>query len=342
MSPKNVFYNSVTVSLPKNVIQFMLGAVLFWLTTGTFDLFVLAAGLAGLLMAYSSVYFYNDVVDCEEDRRDSDKRGWKLVACGIMSKRSAKALGIVFLAAGLSVSLYVNVWFFAIVLALLVLNYLHSAPGIRLKKIIPATAANMTAIEGLKFSSGWFAFTSNLSEFPFWIILTFSVAYASIYIIYKFRFKGNMIRDNKLLLAPLGMLAVTSFFLSLVLYRFALPLMLLLAFSIGIIAFSMGVGKRFKLMNWFYLEFIIFPMVIAVFLLLSIPAVASANTHITNKIDQYKETVYKELPDDVAQTLKNLSEPPYDSLDEVGEAINRSINISEIGEMFEPGGRSKQ
>ena len=330
MSPRNIFYNSVTVSLPKNVIQFSLGAVLFFLTTGSLDLAVLATALAGLIIAYSSVYFYNDVVDCEEDKCDKDKKGWKLVACGIISKRMAKILGVVFLVVGLSISLSVNVWFFAIVVTLLILNFLHSAPGIRLKKIIPATAANMTAIEGLKFSSGWFAFTSNISEFPFWIILTFSIAYSSIYIIYKFRFKGSMIRENKLLLAPLALIAVTSFGLSIVLYRFALPLVLLLGFSIGIIVFSMSVGKRFKLMNWFYLEFIIFPMVIAVFLLLSIPAVAYANSQLSDKIDHYKSTVYKELPDDVAETLKNLSEPAYDSLDDVGEAINRSLNMSEL------------
>ncbi|MFH0956577.1 MAG: UbiA prenyltransferase family protein [Candidatus Aenigmatarchaeota archaeon] len=336
ISAKNLLYNSVTVSLPKNVIQFFLGFVLFFLTTGSFDPGVLSLALFGFIASYSAVYFYNDIVDCEDDRRDKDKRNWKLVASGVMSVRQAKAAGVIFLAAGLCASLYVNVWFFLIVLTLLILNLLHSVPGIRLKKIMPATAANMTAIEALKFSSGWFAFTGNLSEFPFWIILTFSVAYSGIYIIYKFKFKGSIIREKKWFLAPIAILALLSYTLSIALYKFALPLMLLLVFSMGIIAFSLSVGKKLKLMNWFYLEFIIFPTVIAVFLLLSIPAVAYANSQLTDKIGDYKETVYKELPKDVAQTIRNLSEPAYDSLDEVGKAINVSINISEL-QLFDSG-----
>ncbi len=330
MTPRNLFYNSVTVSLPKNAIQFLLGFVLYWLTFFTFDVTILAISLLGFLLSYSAVYFYNDIMDYDEDMKDKDKRHWKLVASGAISMRTAKVTAVLLTIAGLSLTLYVNFWFFLLNIALLVLNFLHSAPGVRLKRIIPATALNMTAIETIKFSTGWFAFTSNLSEFPFWIILTFSIAYASIYIIYKFRFKGSMIRKNKYVLAPLGGGALLSYALSVVLYRFALPLALLLAFSFGIIVFSLTVGKRFHLMKWFSLEFVIFPTVIAVFLLLSIPVVAHANTHLTDKIDQYKDTVYRELPEDVAETLKNLSEPAYDSLDEVGEAINESMNLSEI------------
>jgi hypothetical protein len=334
INAKSVLYNSVTVSLPKNIIQFFVGFTLFFLTGSVFDPQILALALFGFIASYSSVYFYNDIIDCEDDRKDKDKRGWKLVASGAMSKRQAKALGAILLVAGLSASLYVNVWFFLIIVMLLALNFLHSAPGIRLKKIMPAAILNMTAIEALKFSTGWFAFTDNLSSFPFFIILTFSAAYAAIYIVYKFKFKGSMIREKKWFLAPLALFVLASYTFSIAFYSYALPLMLLLVLSAGIIAFSLSVGKRFKLMNWFYLEFIIFPMVIAVFLVLSIPAVAYANNQLTHKIGDYRETVYKELPKDVAQTIRNLSEPAYDSLDEVSDAINISINISEL-EIFD-------
>jgi hypothetical protein len=334
ISAKNVLYNSVTVSLPKNIIQFFVGFTLFFLSGGLFEPATLALALFGFIASYSAVYFYNDVIDCEDDRKDKDKRDWKLVASGVVSAGQAKVLGVILLIVGLSASLYVNMWFFLIVVMLLFLNLLHSAPGMRLKKIMPAATVNMTTIEGLKFSTGWFAFTGDLSLFPFWIILTFSLAYSGIYVIYKFKFKGSMIKEKKWFLVPLAAFVLISYTFSIAFYRFALPLVLLFFLSAGILVFSLSAGKRFKLMNWFYLEFVIFPMVIAVFLVLSIPAVANANSQLTDKIGDYRETVYKELPEDVAQTIRNLSEPAYDSLDDVGEAINISINISEL-EIFD-------
>src|SRR4030042_4040910 len=100
MDLKNVLYNSVTVSLPKNIIQFFLGFVLYWLIFGAFDAAVLMIALAGFLLSYSSIYFLNDIVDFEDDRHDKDKMGWKLVAKGAMSKKTALATGRAFMRSG--------------------------------------------------------------------------------------------------------------------------------------------------------------------------------------------------------------------------------------------------
>ena len=101
---KNVLYNSVTVSLPKNIIQFFLGFVLYWLLFGAFDWLTLGIALAGFLLAYSSVYFFNDIVDYEEDKKDEDKKDWKLVASGAMTKKTALVVGLVFMVSGLLLS----------------------------------------------------------------------------------------------------------------------------------------------------------------------------------------------------------------------------------------------
>jgi hypothetical protein len=328
---KNVMYNSVTISLPKNIIQFFLGFVLYWLIFGAFDWTVLGLALAGFMLAYSSIYFFNDVVDCEEDRKDRDKKGWKLVASGAISRKSALVTGLVFMVVGILLSALVSGWFLNIMVVLLFLNFLHSSPYTKLKKRVVPTTINMTVIEFLKYSTGWFAFTGNLSRFPFWIIMTFSLVYMGIYLVYKFRFKGDVIRSRKWLLVSIALLTAVSYGFSITLYSFSLALIILLAASVVLIAFSMGIGKRFRFMNWLWVEFVILPLVIIAFLMLTIPPVGQANTDLTEHIGEYRETVYKKLPEDVAEGLKNLSEPAYESLEDVQQNVmNISTNLSAL------------
>ena len=330
MKLKNILYNSVTISLPKNIVQFLLGFVLFWLTFGSFDVFVLGVALSGFLLTYSAVYFFNDIVDYREDSLDAEKKEWKLVASGVLSKKAAMVTGIAFMVSGLLISAFVSGWFLNIMVVLLFLNLLHSSPYTKLKKRIIPTTINMTLIEFLKYSSGWFAFTGDLSRFPFWIMMTFSIVYMSIYLVYKFKFKGRVIKNNKWLLASVALFSAFSYILSIVLYNFALPLIILLAVSVILIVASLGAGKKFKFMNWLWIEFVILPIIIIAFLLLSFPLIAQANSNITATIDKYKESVYRELPGDVAEGLKNLTESPYESLGDVQDAINMTINLSEL------------
>jgi 4-hydroxybenzoate polyprenyltransferase len=325
---KSVLYNSVTVSLPKNAVQFLLGVVLFWLVFGAFDFLTASLALAAFIIGYSSVYFFNDITDCEEDRDDSEKREWKLVANGKIGKRGAGAIGFLLLVSGIALASAVNGWFLMIMVLLISLNFLHSSPYVRMKKRMAGAAVNITTIEFLKYSSGWFALTSNLTAFPFWLILTFSLIYTVVYLVYKFRFKGKEIKLNKSVIVPLGVASAFSYLVSIALYNFALPMILLLAMSIALAKFS--IGKRLKFMNWLWVEFTILPMIVIAFLLLSIPTIAQANNNITSTIDHYKEDIYQELPEGVADRLRNLSEPSYASLEEFQDAVNQSLNISSL------------
>ncbi|MCK4532078.1 MAG: hypothetical protein KAT94_04360, partial [Candidatus Aenigmarchaeota archaeon] len=87
---KRTFFNSVTISLPKNIIQFSLGVILYWFLLGIPNTYTTLLALSGFLIAYSSVYLYNDMVDHKEDRRDREKLKWKLVAGGHMGVNSAR------------------------------------------------------------------------------------------------------------------------------------------------------------------------------------------------------------------------------------------------------------
>lgn len=327
MELRNLLYNSVTVSLPKNIVQFSLGIVIFWLVFGSVDFGAAAIALVSFLLAYSSVYFFNDITDSEEDRSDTEKRGWKLVADGRLSKKAAGMIGLSLLASGFVLSSFTNGWFILLLAMLIFLNVLHSSPYIRLKKRMSAAAVNLTAIEFLKYSSGWFALTSNLAAFPIWLILTFSLIYSAIYLIYKFRFRGNAIISNKAVIIPLGAATTLCYIASIILYGYALPMILLLVMSLALAKFS--VGKRLRFMNWLLVEFAVLPMIVIAFLMLSIPAFAQVNSNITGRIDMYKENLYDELPEFTGR-LDNLYEYRYEDLEELQDAVNQTLNLSGI------------
>jgi len=319
---RSLVYNSVTVSLPKNAVQFMLGVVLFWLVTGSFSAPVVLAALSAFLLAYSSVYLFNDIADFEDDRKDGDKRVWKLVASGMLSKRGAAALGAALLLSGGWLAGMVNGWFLALIVALVFLNFLHSSPQVRLKKRKATTAVNMTAIEFLKYSSGWFALTPDLVTFPFWLIMCFSLIYTAIYMAYKLRFKGSVIREHKAILYPLGAGVVFSFVASLVLYPYALPLLFLL--GVSLLMAKASIGRKLRFMNWLWVEFAILPLILVAFLMLAVQPIAEANDNLTATICACKESIYQNLPEGIAEDLSGLEEPMYSSLDEFQEVMNLS------------------
>lgn len=179
---------------------------------------------------------------------------------------------------GLLVSFAVNMLFGLMMVALLFLNFLHSAPGIRLKKRKLPTAVNITVIEFIKYSSGWFALTSNISRFPLWLVLMFAVIYTAGYIAYKFKFDGRTIKDSKPLFAVLGALVLLLFIGSLFSYGFPLALIILLALSFVVFGAKYAFWHHEKGFNqMLLLELIILPLIVVSFLLLAVPQIGSAN-----------------------------------------------------------------
>jgi membrane protein implicated in regulation of membrane protease activity len=153
--------------------------------------------------------------------------------------------------------------------------------------------------------------------------------------VYKFRFRGSTIRDNRIIIIFLGSAAAFSYAVSLVLYEFALPMIMLLILSIALATFS--VGRRIDFMKWLWVEFAILPLVLVSFMLLSIPTFAQANENITGTIGVYEKQVYQNLPTGMAHTLDDFKEPRYSSLEDLQSAINQSLNISSIA-IFENAG----
>jgi 4-hydroxybenzoate polyprenyltransferase len=332
MKFKSLIFNSVTISLPKNIVQFSLGVIFYWILIGVPDAFLTLLSLAGFLVAYSSVYLYNDVVDRAEDKADSEKIKWKIVAGKMLTVGQAKILTIAFAVGGLFLSFMVNKWFFLVVLAMLSLNLLHSSPYTKFKKGIRKTAVNMTAIEFLKYSCGWIALTSDISKFPFWIIMTFSVVYMASYLIYKFKFKGSIIRNNKKLFFAIGGFVVFSYAVSFLQYGFPLSMTLLVVIPLSVLLFLKQIEIEFhKINNMLVIEYLLLPLLIISFVILMIPIVGQVNEKMTNTIDTYKESVVRELPPNVLNSVDNISGEleKYKTIEDIGNRIKTNIeNIS--------------
>jgi len=328
MKIKKVLFNSITISLPKNMVQFLLGIILFWFLLGIPDIFLTLASLTAFLISYSAVYVYNDIVDHEEDRKDAEKRKWKLVAGDMINLKQAKIILAIFIVAGMGLSFFISKWFFLMIAAMLFLNLLHSSPRARFKKSLRKTSVNMTAIEFLKYSCGWFALTSDISKFPFWIIMAFSLVYMASYLIYKFKFKGSIIKGNKKMFVTIGLLGAFSYVVSFLQYGFPLSMILLIVIPLSILLLMKKIDIEFhKINNMIVIEYLLLPVVIISFLVLMVPFVGQANERIADTIDSYKEIVVNEIPENIMEHVDNLTGglEKYKTIDDIQAEIETGI-----------------
>ncbi|MBN2042171.1 MAG: UbiA prenyltransferase family protein [Candidatus Aenigmarchaeota archaeon] len=328
-----ILFNSITISLPKNIIQFLLGVILFWFVIGVPDTYITLIAMAGFIITYSCVYLFNDIFDYKEDMGDKEKMKWKPIASGHLHIEHAKGLALAFAFVGMVISFFVNEWFFAIMVIMLFLNMLHSSPLTKFKKGLYKTTINMTAIEFLKYSCGWFALTTNISRFPFWLILAFSVVYTTSYIIYKFKFKGKVIKENKKLFWGLGILGVVSYLVSLIQYGFPLTLIfLVLAPLVILIIFKYMNVEVHRISNMIMIEYLLLPLVIICFVILTVPMVGNANDQIadslTNISDRITDTITENIPDTVMRPIENLSVEleRYETLEDIISEVNKTIS----------------
>ncbi|MEE9323354.1 MAG: UbiA family prenyltransferase [Candidatus Aenigmarchaeota archaeon] len=330
---KRALFNSITISLPKNIVQFSLGIILYWVIFGIPDTYITLLALCAFLISYSSVYMYNDLVDHKEDRKDREKLKWKLVAGGNISMNSAKVSALFLAVFGLAISFLVNRWFFIMVVGMLFLNFLHTSPYTRFKKSLRKTAVNMTVIEFLKFSCGWFALTTNLMRFPFWLILAFSVVYTTSYLIYKFKFTGKVIKSNKKFFIGLGFLGGLSYVVSFFQYGFPLSMILLIVIPFFILMLFKQMDIEFhRINNMIIIEYLLLPIVIVSFMVLTVPVIGQANENMASTIDDYTEDLMKEMPETITEPIDNLTDElkKYETLEDIEEGIKEGFeNITD-------------
>lgn len=325
---KKLLINSITLNIPKNIIQFLMGVVFYITFFGLPEAGITIFSLAAFLITYSAVYVYNDITDAKEDAKHCEKKSWKLVACGLITRRQGWTLYILFLVVGLSMSALVNAYFLLMMAALVGLNYLHSSPKFRFKESLRKTAVNMTVIELLKYSVGWFALTGNISNFPFWVALVLSLSYNTSYIIYKAERKKDLVRDNKRFFASMGCILLASYLISFFAYGIPLIMILMLLVPSFALAIFRYISMEYNKLNgtlsiMFTLMFAIFIS----FLIIINPPVAEANQKIAHEIDAYASTVKEKMPETLVDSMDEIREEldRYEELDEIVDELNDSI-----------------
>jgi 4-hydroxybenzoate polyprenyltransferase len=327
MKKGKLLFNSITASLPKNTIQFMFGVLLFWLIIGTFQIFVALLGLIAFTVAYSSVYMYNDIVDQKIDKKDREKLKWKLIASGDLSVKKAKYLSVALAFTGLSLSFLVNKWFFLVITALLLLNFLHTSPRTRFKRSVTKTSINMTIIEFLKYSTGWFALTSNISFFPLLLVFSVSLIYTTGYMLYKFRFKGNTIRSKKKVFWIFGILSSVSYVVSIFLYVFPFSLIFLITIAVTTFVFFRHIKfLSYRTKNMMFVGYLLLSVFIFSFLMLFNPVFAEINYKMADEIQLQTGKISNQLPGPLMNSIEDISNElkKYESLEDIETLINHN------------------
>ena len=320
MKWKLFVYNSIMVSTPKNIVQFLVGTILFTMLFGWIDIIITLVGLVGFILSYSSVYILNDLRDLEEDRRDQMKIKWKMIANGSLSVRNAVVLYFVFLISGLSVSFLVSPWFFLIMFSLLALNAVYSV--FKLKRWMPAAAVFLILMQFLKFSSGWFVLTTSLNIFPFWLIMMLSLAYTSIFVGYKKKFKREFLKEQKYLFVVLALLLIFCYGMSIISYSFPLSMVLLLLFCLSWVLISKIFRiKHYKNLTIFIFYLFMLPVIVLSFLAVAHPSVTVINNGLTEGISN----VINVLPYGLGEMINAMKDSPT-VFSDLNEIINLKIS----------------
>ncbi len=308
----------------KNSMQYAFGALFYFAFFGNLDVGMFLLGLAGFVISYNSVYYLNDIIDYESDRKDAINKKKKPLIVGIFTKKEAVVYYFVSLLIGLPLSFAVNNLFGLFVAGLLFINMLHS---IVMKRIgIKAAASGMFVMQFIKYSIGWFALTATLDKFPLFIFTAFAASYVTFYLIYKKKLifydedkEKNMrelaialterIKKDRLFFVPVS-LTVVSYVISILFYPFKLQLIFLMPILIFI---SLTAGKmRFsdhtvKLKSSGCIGVFLLFAFILFFSLLQNPVVVHINESINESMSVAQQNLAVSMPQSVKEGVDNVN-----------------------------------
>ena len=261
------------------------------LTLGNINLIPALVGLVGYVLAYHSAYFFNDLMDYDIDKKSPLKRATKPLFNGL-TKKGALTRMFLYLVTGLVISFSVNFVFGALVSVLLLLNFLHSSHKTRLKEKI-LCLPNLFVLECVKLSVAWFAVTSSLQDFPYFVVLSFGLFYLLAYAYYK---KIENIPLSQFLKQPKSILLASvlfiSYTLSIILYPYKIALLLLLV----LLPFYLIFTDRYSIpaLKLKVTDILHVFMIVAFFLgmvLLSTPVVAETNYYLEKTLEPLKQNI---------------------------------------------------
>jgi hypothetical protein len=296
-------------AFPRNILQYTLGALLFYLTNNHFSLPLFFLGLAAFLFSYAFVYTLNDLLDYKHDVKNPLKRKWKLyikapLVSGYVSKEKWLCFSVGVFLIGLILASFVNHFFLVLILILIGLNILHSAPKLEVRKRTWVLVPNMILMQLLKWSTGWFAQGVEISSLPIFFLLTISSVYAWSYKIGVLHggllhLGRRAILNEKSFFIGISTLTLGFFTLSLFLYELTLPLTLLIPIATGCVLLLKETPYQRRVIRGFVLNHILMGSLILCLLTFQlITPLQSLNHQVNQKInkilplkDAYEDTI---------------------------------------------------
>jgi len=171
----------------------------------------------------------------------------------------------------------VSGWYMMLLILLLFMNFLYSAPQVRLKNKLGYAIIIMFWLQVIKFSLGWLTFTTDITKMPVWIIITFSSAYIVSYVLYKKNLLNmkKTFKEKKKLMIPLSAITLFSFYVSLLIYPYKIPLLMLVPLVFMVLMFKKQKDKTKKSFRLLGFTTVILGVTAVLLLLLNVPFIAN-------------------------------------------------------------------
>jgi len=216
MIRKTLLFRNLVDNVTKNLGLYSVGVLLLVLQRVTFEVVPIVFGLVAFLIAYSSVYVLNDFFDVAEDAIDAEKTKRKPLARGSVERSEAVSIYLAFLVSGLLLSTSLGAQFLAVMVSLLLVNVIYSAPLIasertgflRLKHTLMGWPL-VLMMQFLKMLLPWTT-TAQLVNFPF----LFASGFSLLYIILFRGYKENQTVGESITNEPILPIVTATVFLS--------------------------------------------------------------------------------------------------------------------------------
>lgn len=338
-----ILYNKTTFT--RNIAFYLIGVIFYFLIYRNFSFFNFFIGMFGFVLAYNSIYFFNDLIDYNKDKADKFRRKIKPLITGKFSFETAVMNLVLCLIIGISLSFYISFSYGILVMFLILLCYLHTTFFKKIGTLF--SYGNMVFIQIIKFSTGWFAFTTTMINYPFFIILAISFGYTFSYHFWKnqdqflnISKKTNIVKLKESLSKKINILFLTaifgSFLASFLLYKFTLPIIVFLAISLCALGAFEFVKKRYakqdaktaKIGN--IIGFFAIVSLMLMLVLMLNPATQEINDMVCKPFEQLRENITSCMPQPMIKAFDNLNDYKIKDITEVTEpsAIQDLKNLS--------------
>ncbi|HIJ99034.1 TPA: UbiA family prenyltransferase [archaeon] len=259
--------NLFVLNSVKNLSQFAVGFGLGVATFGyTYNVVNVILAVLSLLLTYTASYFYNDIVDLSEDKKDPFKLRFKPIARGDLKVETAKILMIIFSITGIALSLIISFEFFAVIIILTTLNFVYSSPYTRFKKSVPTFAFTIFLLEFFKFTTGWLSVVSSFAAFPLIFLSTMSMLYVFFVYVYKKKLSPEQLLRDYIVFLVVGT-GIILYAISVLIYPYKFQLIISPSLFLLILVPWFIYGRR----NFFF-EQTVYSMLIGVLILFIVSA----------------------------------------------------------------------